>query len=52
MNVESAEKNQVRGCNVETMCTFTHDINGNNSDGGKDEDKMVEGSLPRPTCTL
>ena len=52
LNVESVDKNQVGGCNVETVCTFTHGINNNNSDGGEDEDKIVEGSSSRPAYTL
>ena len=41
LNTESIKKSQVRGCNVETVCTFTHDINDNNSDRDKNEGKIV-----------
>ena len=57
LNTESIKKSQVRGCNVETVCTFTHDINDNNSDRGENEDKIVGSRtlfdrIPTVRCVL
>ena len=37
LNMESVKKNQVRGCNSATVCTFTHDNNDDISDEDNDE---------------